>query len=110
MVLPGKLINPRRLVIALYLVFSAAAQTSRHVAITIDDGPVVGEMRDLANFRRISAGLIGSPQRETRPPPPSSSMSASSMCRGSATGGPQFWWTGWTPVSTLLTILTPISV
>src|ERR1043165_4174180 len=67
MVLPGKLINPRRLVIALYLVFSAAAQTSRHVAITIDDGPVVGEMRDLANFRRISAGLIGSLKAEQIP-------------------------------------------
>jgi peptidoglycan/xylan/chitin deacetylase (PgdA/CDA1 family) len=34
----------------------------RRVAVTIDDGPVVGEMRDLANFQRISAGLIGSLQ------------------------------------------------
>jgi peptidoglycan/xylan/chitin deacetylase (PgdA/CDA1 family) len=30
----------------------------RRVAITIDDGPVVNEMSDLANFQRISAGLI----------------------------------------------------
>jgi peptidoglycan/xylan/chitin deacetylase (PgdA/CDA1 family) len=34
----------------------------RRVAVTIDDGPVVGEMRDLANFQSISAGLIGSLQ------------------------------------------------
>lgn len=37
-------------------------QPARRVAVTIDDGPVVGEMRDLANFQRISAGLIGSLQ------------------------------------------------
>ena len=47
-----------------------AAQTpapGRRVAITIDDGPVVGEMKDLANFQRISAGLIGSLQAEKVP-------------------------------------------
>src|SRR5688572_15927912 len=33
---------------------------NRRVAITIDDGPVVGAGGDLANFQRISAGLIGS--------------------------------------------------
>src|ERR1041384_5399107 len=51
-------------------VFCAAAQTAapaRRVAITIDDGPVVGEMRDLANFQRISAGLIGSLKAEQVP-------------------------------------------
>jgi len=37
------------------------------VAITIDDGPVVNEMKDLANFQRISAGLIGSVQAEKVP-------------------------------------------
>ena len=37
-------------------------QSGRRVAITIDDGPVVGEMKDLANFQRFSAGLIGSLQ------------------------------------------------
>jgi len=31
------------------------------LAITIDDGPVVNEMQDLANFERVSIGLIGSP-------------------------------------------------
>jgi peptidoglycan/xylan/chitin deacetylase (PgdA/CDA1 family) len=41
---------------------SQAPSTSRRVAVTIDDGPVVGEMKDLANFQRISAGLIGSLQ------------------------------------------------
>jgi peptidoglycan/xylan/chitin deacetylase (PgdA/CDA1 family) len=47
-----------------------AAQTpgpARRVAITIDDGPVVGEMKDLANFQRISAGLTGSLQAEKVP-------------------------------------------
>lgn len=39
----------------------------RRVAITIDDGPVVNEMRDLANFQRISAGLIVSLQAEKVP-------------------------------------------
>lgn len=39
-----------------------APQPVRRVAVTIDDGPVVGEMRDLANFQRISIGLIGSLQ------------------------------------------------
>src|SRR5688572_20254505 len=38
----------------------AAAPTGRRVAITIDDAPVVNEMTDLANFQRITAGLIGS--------------------------------------------------
>jgi peptidoglycan/xylan/chitin deacetylase (PgdA/CDA1 family) len=39
----------------------------RRVAITIDDGPVVGEMKDLANFQRISDGLIGSFSAEKVP-------------------------------------------
>jgi peptidoglycan/xylan/chitin deacetylase (PgdA/CDA1 family) len=30
----------------------------RRVALTIDDGPVVNEMQDLANFERVSFGLI----------------------------------------------------
>jgi peptidoglycan/xylan/chitin deacetylase (PgdA/CDA1 family) len=40
---------------------------TRRVAITIDDGPVVGDMRDLGNFTRISAGLIGSLAAERVP-------------------------------------------
>lgn len=43
----------------------AAAQ--RRVAITIDDGPVVGEMRDLANFQRIARGLLSSLEAEKVP-------------------------------------------
>jgi peptidoglycan/xylan/chitin deacetylase (PgdA/CDA1 family) len=44
-----------------------APAPGRRVAITIDDGPVVNEMKDLANFQRISAGLIGSVQAEKVP-------------------------------------------
>ncbi len=42
-------------------------QTTRRVAITIDDGPVVNEMTDLGNFQRITNGLIGSFQVEKVP-------------------------------------------
>lgn len=48
------------------LAFNGLAQ-GRRVAITIDDGPVVGEMRDLGNFQRISMGLIHSLQAEKVP-------------------------------------------
>ena len=57
-------------VIAFAVLSSAAAQppaSERRVAITIDDGPVVNELKDLANFQRISAGLIGSLQSEKVP-------------------------------------------
>jgi peptidoglycan/xylan/chitin deacetylase (PgdA/CDA1 family) len=57
-------------VLALTVLTHAAAQTpapERRVAITIDDGPVVNELKDLANFQRISAGLIGSLQAERVP-------------------------------------------
>ena len=57
-------------VIAFAVLSSAVAQTpppERRVAITIDDGPVVNELKDLANFQRISAGLIGSLQSEKVP-------------------------------------------
>ena len=36
-----------------------AATEGRRVAITIDDGPVVGDGGDLDRFQRITAGLIG---------------------------------------------------
>jgi peptidoglycan/xylan/chitin deacetylase (PgdA/CDA1 family) len=39
----------------------------RRVAITIDDGPVVNEMKNLANFQRISAALLASVQAEKIP-------------------------------------------
>jgi peptidoglycan/xylan/chitin deacetylase (PgdA/CDA1 family) len=44
-----------------------APAPGRRVAITIDDGPVVNEMKDLANFQKISAGLIGSVMAEKVP-------------------------------------------
>jgi peptidoglycan/xylan/chitin deacetylase (PgdA/CDA1 family) len=46
---------------------SGPAQALRRVAVTIDDGPVVGDMGDLARFQRISAGLIGSLSAERVP-------------------------------------------
>lgn len=46
---------------------TASAQPARRVAITIDDGPVVNEMTDLAAFERVSAGLIGSLSGEKVP-------------------------------------------
>src|SRR5918997_993418 len=44
-----------------------ASPTTRRVAVTIDDGPVVNEMQDLANFERVSSGLIGALQAEQVP-------------------------------------------
>ena len=41
--------------------------SARRVAITIDDGPVVNEMRDLEAFQRISTGLIESLKAEKVP-------------------------------------------
>lgn len=55
--------------ILLALAASLSAQTppaGRRVALTIDDGPVVGA-RELADFQRISAGLIGSFSAEKVP-------------------------------------------
>ena len=45
----------------------AQTPAGRRVAITIDDGPVVGEMTDLGNFQRITNGLVGSFQVEKVP-------------------------------------------
>ena len=44
-----------------------APAVGRRVAITIDDGPVVGEMTELANFQRISNGLIDALKAEGVP-------------------------------------------
>jgi peptidoglycan/xylan/chitin deacetylase (PgdA/CDA1 family) len=44
-----------------------AQAPARRVSITIDDGPVVGQMSDLAAFQRITSGLIGSFQAEKVP-------------------------------------------
>jgi peptidoglycan/xylan/chitin deacetylase (PgdA/CDA1 family) len=47
-----------------------AAQTPAHprqVAITIDDGPAVNEMKDLGNFQRIARGLLSSLEAEKVP-------------------------------------------
>ena len=43
-----------------FAVCSVAAAQERSVAITIDDGPVVNEMKDLGNFQRIAGGLLSS--------------------------------------------------
>jgi peptidoglycan/xylan/chitin deacetylase (PgdA/CDA1 family) len=40
---------------------------ARRVAITIDDGPAVNEMRDLGNFQRIARGLLSSLEAEKVP-------------------------------------------
>ena len=50
------------IVLAATLLQAAASppQPARRVAITIDDGPVVGDQGDLERFQRISNGLIGS--------------------------------------------------
>jgi len=64
--------SPRLLaaVLALTGLCPASAQapaSGRRVAITIDDGPVVDELKDLERFQRISAGLLGSLQAEKVP-------------------------------------------
>jgi peptidoglycan/xylan/chitin deacetylase (PgdA/CDA1 family) len=61
------MLKPAVLALLLLVPLWQTAATGRRVAITIDDGPVVGEMRDLGNFERISAGLIGSLQAEQVP-------------------------------------------
>lgn len=53
--------------VAVSLSLAQSAPASRRVAITIDDGPVVGEMTDLTRFQRISSGLIGSLSAEQVP-------------------------------------------
>src|SRR5271154_6629064 len=60
----------RMTALTLALLVRASAQAPAHerrVAITIDDGPVVNELKDLANFQRISAGLMGSLEAEKVP-------------------------------------------
>jgi peptidoglycan/xylan/chitin deacetylase (PgdA/CDA1 family) len=49
------------------VVVDAQTSTSRRVAITIDDCPVVNELTDLGNFQRITNGLVGSFQIEKVP-------------------------------------------
>src|SRR5215831_9357520 len=39
----------------------------RSVAITIDDGPAVNEMKDLGNFQRIARGLLSALEAEKVP-------------------------------------------
>ncbi len=58
---------PVALMLTLLQATPPPAQPARRVAITIDDGPVVGEMGDLARFQRISSGLIGSLAAEKVP-------------------------------------------
>jgi peptidoglycan/xylan/chitin deacetylase (PgdA/CDA1 family) len=53
------------------LLFASAANSGqtpvRRVAITIDDGPVVGEPADIGAFQRVTNGLVGSFQAERVP-------------------------------------------
>src|SRR5688572_6206746 len=49
----------RRCFLGSALALAGQTTPDRRVAITIDDGPVVGDMRDLERFRRISSGLMG---------------------------------------------------
>ena len=58
---------PIALTFSLLQAATPPTQPARRVAITIDDGPVVGEMSDLGRFQRISAGLIGSLTAEKVP-------------------------------------------
>jgi peptidoglycan/xylan/chitin deacetylase (PgdA/CDA1 family) len=58
---------PIVLVVTLLQAGTPGAQPGRRVAVTIDDGPVVGEMEDLGRFQRISNGLIGSLTAEQVP-------------------------------------------
>ena len=51
----------------LFQLLQPAAPATRRVAITIDDGPVVNEMQDLANFERVSTGLLNALQAEHVP-------------------------------------------
>ena len=53
--------------IALSCVAAQAPASERRVAITIDDGPVVNELKNLENFQRVSAGLMGALQAEKVP-------------------------------------------
>lgn len=60
--------NTLPIVLAMTLLQAAQpASPARRVAVTIDDGPVVGDMGDLARFQRISTGLIGSLSAERVP-------------------------------------------
>src|SRR5579864_6730116 len=64
------LASPLAAVLAFAFLCSVSAQApagGRRIAITIDDGPVVGELKDLARFQQISAGLLGSLQAEKVP-------------------------------------------
>ena len=66
----GKTLISRRQIIAATLAAGLRANgqgPARRVAITIDDGPVVGQMQDLESFQRISTGLINSLQEEKVP-------------------------------------------
>ena len=54
-------------VVALVAAPPSAQTPGRRVAITIDDGPVVGEPADVAAFQRVTNGLIGSFQAEKVP-------------------------------------------
>lgn len=49
------------------MVSAEAPRVGRVVAVTIDDGPVVGELKDLGRFQRITNGLVGAFQADKVP-------------------------------------------
>jgi peptidoglycan/xylan/chitin deacetylase (PgdA/CDA1 family) len=57
----------KNVLLAVLAVYLAQSPAPRRVAITIDDGPVVNEMESLANFERVSLGLIGALRAERVP-------------------------------------------
>jgi peptidoglycan/xylan/chitin deacetylase (PgdA/CDA1 family) len=62
--------TPFAIVAALALLARGLAQPPaypRSVAITIDDGPAVNELKDLGNFQRIARGLLSSLEAEKVP-------------------------------------------
>ena len=61
--------TPCRILVALAAFHCAMAQPAhqRSVAITIDDGPAVNELKDLGNFQRIARGLLSALEAEKVP-------------------------------------------
>ena len=63
----GNIALPIVVMLTLLQAATPPAPAERRVAITIDDGPVVGDMGDLDRFQRISNGLISSLAAEKIP-------------------------------------------
>jgi len=81
----------------------------RSVAITLDDGPVVNELKNLANFQRI-AGRLREALVAVKVPATIFINEGQLNVPGSVTDGPRCWPNGWTPVTIWATTPTPIPV